>query len=131
MKHFHDTINQLIQRENDRLSNNRKRKRRPKGNKVTNRAARPSSNISPASTILGTSATDLIRPSVVPPKSSLVRPPNPFPGATPNPPLPTATRNPQPSNLGKKAATSAQSSAVSHVPSDVTPTPNGNINCVV
>lgn len=96
LKRFGDTINQLIQRENDRLTNRRKRKPKVKRNKTKVRTPRQSST-------LPTPISTPVNP--LGPANASLFPPNTFTG-TPSSMLPTATRNPQLPTATKKSDSS-------------------------
>lgn len=96
LKYFGDTINQLVQRENDRLTNRRKRKPKVKRNKTKVRTPRHSSTLpTPISTPVNPLAA----------ANSSLLPSNTFTG-TQSSLLPTATRNPQPPTATKKSDSS-------------------------
>jgi hypothetical protein len=92
LKYFGDTINVLIQRENDRVSVRRKRKPKVKRNKTKVRGPRQSSTlINPIPPIPNT-FHDLNRSSLLHSTNPSLLPPNTFTGIQSTMP-PTATRN--------------------------------------
>ncbi len=105
MKYFGDTINQLIQRENDRLTIRRKGKPKIKRNTTKVRAPRQPSALSNIPTHIPNALNDPNRLSSLLPTNSSLLPPNTFTGTQPTMP-PTATRNPPTSMANKKAGSS-------------------------
>jgi len=114
LKRFGDTINQLIQRENDRLTNRRKRKPKVKRNKTKVRTPRQTSTLpTPISTPVNPLGS----------ANSSLFPPNTFTG-TPSSMLPTATRNPQLPTATKKSDSSTLAGLLT--PSSTTSSANGS-----
>ncbi|CAF1677278.1 unnamed protein product, partial [Adineta ricciae] len=129
LKYFGDTINQLIQRENDRLSIRRKRKHKVKRNKTKVRGPRQTSTLSHLNTPVPNTLNDPNRLSSLSSNPSLL-PPNAFLGTQPAMP-PTATRNPQLPTASKKTANSTlaglltPTSSTGYPASGALPAPNG------
>ncbi|CAF4012893.1 unnamed protein product [Adineta steineri] len=94
LKYFGDTINQLIQQENDRLAVRRKRKHNVKRNNTKPRGHRQTSTLSNTNIPLSTLLNDQNRLSSLTNATSLF-PSNTFPNTHPTIP-PTATRNQAP-----------------------------------
>ncbi|CAF3613857.1 unnamed protein product [Rotaria sp. Silwood1] len=94
LKLFGDTINQLIQRENDRLTIHRKRKTKVKRNKTKVRTPRQTSTLLNSTTtpILSNTLNDQTRFISSTALNPALLPPNPLPN-TQSTMLPTATRN--------------------------------------
>jgi hypothetical protein len=105
LKYFGDTINQLIQRENDRLTIRHKGKHKVKRNKTKIRGPRQTSALSNPSSQMPNALNDPNRLSSLLPTNSTLLPPNTFIGTQPTMP-PTATRNPPTSMANKKAGNS-------------------------
>ena len=109
MKHFNETITQLIQRENARLSVRRKRQNTLKRMKAGARAARTTpAPLHPSTSLPNSSITDINRSSLLPPpppsasssltNSTLLLTPQTTTS------LPTATRNPISTTTKKSTA---------------------------
>jgi hypothetical protein len=102
LKYFGDTINQLIQRENDRLSGRRKGKHKIKRNKTKVRGPRQTSALSNLPSQLSNALADANRLTSLLSADSPLLPPNTFTGtqstmpqtATRNPPAPMANKKP-------------------------------------
>jgi len=105
LKYFGDTINQLIQRENERLTTRRKRKHKVKRNKPNVRGPRQTTALSNMTTPIPNSVNDPNRLSSLTSINSSLLPPNTFTGTQSTMP-PTATRNPSVSMATKKSASS-------------------------
>ena len=101
MKYFGETINLLIQRENDRLSTRRKGKHKVKRNKTKARGPRQTSALPNLSSQLSNTLAEANRLSSLLPHETSLLPPNPYGGAQSTMP-PTATRNPSTSTANKK-----------------------------
>jgi hypothetical protein len=103
VKYFGDTINQLIQRENDRLTIHGKRKHKVKRNRTKIRGPRQTSTLSNLPTPIPNPLNDPNRLSSSTSINSSLLPPNTFTGIQSTMP-PTATRNPSVSITSKKPA---------------------------
>jgi hypothetical protein len=103
VKYFGDTINQLIQRENDRLTIRGKRKHKVKRNRTKIRGPRQTSTLSNLPTPIPNPLNDPNRLSSSTSINSSLLPPNTFTGIQSTMP-PTATRNPSVSITSKKPA---------------------------
>lgn len=102
MKFFGDTINQLILRENERLTVRRKGKHKVKRNRNKPRGPRQSTALSSMSTTIPPHAlTDPTYLSSLLPNNSSSLPSNPFAGTQSAMPL-TATRNPSATTATKR-----------------------------
>ena len=106
MKYFGDTINQLIQRENERMTVRRKGKHKVKRNRTKPRGPRQSTALSSMSTPIPPNAlTDPNYLSSLLPNNPSSLPPNLFAGTQSTMPL-TATRNPSATTATKRAENS-------------------------
>jgi hypothetical protein len=105
IKYFGDTINQLIQKENDRLTIRRKGKHNVKRNKTKVRGPRQTSTLSNIPMLIPNAVNDPNRvPSLSSTNPSLL-PPHTFQG-TQGSMLPTATRNPSVNTTTKRSGSS-------------------------
>jgi len=130
LKYFGDTINQLIQRENDRLTLRGKRKPKVKRNKTKVRGPRQTSTLSNIPTPIPNALNDQNRLSSLTSINSSLLPPNAFTGTQSTMP-PTATRNPSVSMATKKAGNSTLAGLLTptttggYPTGGVLPAPNG------